>query len=29
APFLATWYVLGMLVPTALGAILGPLVLRW
>ncbi len=29
APFLGTWYVLGMLVPTALGAILGPLVLRW
>jgi hypothetical protein len=29
APFLGTWYVLGMLVPSALGAILGPLVLRW
>ncbi len=29
APFLGTWYVLGMLVPTSLGAILGPLVLRW
>jgi hypothetical protein len=29
APFLATWYVLGMLVPTALGALLGPFVLRW
>jgi hypothetical protein len=29
APFLGTWYVLGMLVPTALGAILGPRVLRW
>jgi hypothetical protein len=29
APFLGTWYVLGMLIPTALGAIIGPLVLRW
>jgi len=29
APFVATWYVLGMLVPAALGALLGPLVLRW
>lgn len=29
APFLATWYVLGMMVPTALGAALGPRVLRW
>jgi hypothetical protein len=29
APFLGIWYVLGMLVPTAVGAILGPLVLRW
>jgi hypothetical protein len=29
APFLGTWYVLGMLIPTALGAIMGPLVLRW
>lgn len=29
APFLGTWYVLGMLIPTALGAVIGPLVLRW
>ncbi|MDP3521721.1 MAG: DUF1109 domain-containing protein [Hydrogenophaga sp.] len=29
APFLAVWYVIGMLVPTALGAIAGPRLLRW
>ncbi len=29
APFLGTWYVLGMLIPTALGAVIGPLALRW
>ena len=29
APFLAVWYVLGMLVPTAVGALLGPRLLRW
>ena len=29
APFLGTWYVLGMAIPTALGALLGPRVLRW
>ncbi|ARP93236.1 DUF1109 domain-containing protein [Bordetella genomosp. 13] len=29
APFWAVWYVLGMLVPTALGALLGPRLLRW
>lgn len=29
APFLAVWYVLGMALPTALGAVLGPRVLRW
>jgi hypothetical protein len=29
APFLGVWYVLGMLIPTALGASVGPLVLRW
>lgn len=29
APFLATWYVLGLLVPTAAGALLGPRLLRW
>ena len=29
APFLGVWYVSGMLVPAAAGALLGPLVLRW
>lgn len=29
APFLATWYVLGMFIPAALGAALGPRLLRW
>lgn len=29
APFLAVWYALGMLVPTAAGALLGPRILRW
>ncbi len=29
APFLAVWYVLGMSLPTAIGALLGPRVLRW
>ena len=29
APFIAIWYVLGMLIPTILGAILGPRLLRW
>lgn len=29
APFLGIWYVLGMLVPAALGALIGPRVLRW
>lgn len=29
APFIATWYVLGMALPTALGALLGPRLLRW
>ncbi|MDP3619461.1 MAG: DUF1109 domain-containing protein [Ramlibacter sp.] len=29
APFLAVWYVLGMLVPMAAGAILGRRLLRW
>ncbi len=28
-PFIATWYVLGMLIPTAIGALIGPRVLRW
>lgn len=29
APFLATWYLLGMLLPTAAGALIGPAALRW
>lgn len=29
APFLAVWYVLGMAIPTAIGAAIGPRVLRW
>jgi hypothetical protein len=29
APFLGIWYLLGMLIPTALGACLGPRLLRW
>ena len=29
APFLAVWYVLGITVPTAIGALLGPRLLRW
>lgn len=29
APFLGTWYVLGVLIPTAVGAAVGPHVLRW
>ncbi len=29
APFIAVWYGLGMALPTALGAFLGPRVLRW
>ncbi|MBS7456871.1 DUF1109 domain-containing protein [Coralloluteibacterium stylophorae] len=28
-PFWSTWYLLGMLVPSALGALLGPRALRW
>lgn len=28
-PFWGVWYVLGMLIPTALGALLGPRLLRW
>ena len=28
-PFLAVWYVAGMVIPTALGAVLGPRLLRW
>jgi len=29
APFLGIWYVLGMLIPTAVGAALGPRLLHW
>ena len=29
APFVGIWYVLGMLVPTAFGALMGPRLLRW
>ena len=29
APFLGIWYVVGMLIPTAAGAMLGPRLLRW
>ncbi|MCY7319520.1 MAG: DUF1109 domain-containing protein [Ramlibacter sp.] len=29
APFLAVWYLLGMAVPVAAGALLGPRLLRW
>ncbi len=29
APFLAVWYMLGMLIPTAVGAVIGAKLLRW
>jgi hypothetical protein len=29
APFLGVWYVLGMLIPAGVGALVGPRVLRW
>ena len=29
APFLGSWYLLGMLIPTSLGAWLGPRLMRW
>lgn len=29
APFVGFWYVLGILIPTAIGALIGPRVLRW
>lgn len=29
APFLGVWYLLGMLISTALGAVIGPKLLRW
>ncbi|WP_411353665.1 NrsF family protein [Pseudomonas citronellolis] len=28
-PFWSIWYLLGMLLPTLLGAMLGPRLLRW
>jgi hypothetical protein len=29
APFIGTWYLLGMLIPTLIGAALGRTLLRW
>lgn len=29
APFLATWYLLGVLIPTVIGTLIGPRLLRW
>jgi len=29
APFLAVWYLLGVLIPAAMGALIGPWLLRW
>ena len=29
APFIGFWYLLGMLIPTSVGALLGPQLLRW
>jgi hypothetical protein len=29
APFLGFWYLIGLLIPTALGALIGPRLLRW
>ena len=29
APFIGLWYLLGMLIPAALGAVIGPRLLRW
>ncbi|HSV58580.1 MAG TPA: NrsF family protein, partial [Variovorax sp.] len=29
APFLAVWYVAGMLIPVVAGALIGPRLLRW
>jgi hypothetical protein len=29
APFLGVWYLLGILIPTAVGALLGPRLLHW
>ena len=29
APFIGVWYLLGMLIPTVIGALLGPRLIRW
>lgn len=29
APFLGSWYLAGLLIPTAMGMLLGPRLLRW
>jgi hypothetical protein len=29
APFLGSWYLAGLLIPTALGVLAGPRLLRW
>lgn len=29
APFIGTWYVVGMMIPTGVGALIGPRILRW
>jgi hypothetical protein len=29
APFIATWYLLGITLPAVVGALLGPVLLRW
>ncbi|MEO8442729.1 MAG: NrsF family protein [Betaproteobacteria bacterium] len=29
APFLGIWYVLGMAIPAAIGAVIGPWTLQW
>jgi len=29
APFIATWYLLGIAGPAVVGALLGPVLLRW
>ena len=29
APFIATWYLLGIAGPAVVGALLGPMLLRW
>jgi hypothetical protein len=28
-PFIGTWYLLGVLIPTGIGAVIGPQALRW